>query len=334
MLLLGACACAALGSCRPRPSTVPLGGVRDQVAAVRAKSAPASLPSAGASTPSVPADEADDAESADEVEVTASAAPATSPSVTGPEAAPVAFQVKPYVAGQSWTRVVDVEVALKVGAGAMDMKMTTHQEARFEVIRIQSGAVERLALEYPVYQTTLAFMGSSQDSPEELAGKRFVITFNQGKPDVRDAAGAQPPKKQVDSVKDDAREPLEIEKALKELATLTPKGRGDFSTPGAIALAGGEDEDTKVTRARGVLQKLLAGSKGERLAVIELGYTLTSELDDSTTLEATVSGSLTVVDAPSRFQTSTMQGPVELRSTDPGGMSGRGTIKVVTSYRY
>jgi hypothetical protein len=177
-------------------------------------------------------------------------------------------------------------------------------------------------------------MGSTQDSPEELAGKRFVVTWSQGKPDVREASGATPPKKQVDSVKDDAREPLETERALKELTALTAKGRGDFSVTGAIALAGGEDEDTKITGARGTLQRLFAAPSGEKTAVIDLAYTLVSELDERSTLEAKVAGTLNVVDAPSRYQTSTMQGPMELRSSEPGGMAGRGTIKVVTSYRY
>jgi hypothetical protein len=316
---------------------VPLGGVRDRVAEVRPKAPPPSLPAVASASPPPSADEAsEDTGEAEEVEVSADAAPSPpSANASVKAATPGAFQVKPYVAGQSWTRVVDIDVALKVGPGGnADMKMATHQEARFEVVSVNAGGVEKLGIEYQVYTSKLTFMGSTQDSPEELAGKRFVITFNQGKPDVRDTSGGTPPKKQVDSVKDDAREPLEIEKALKELASLTAKGRGDFSAAGAVALAGGEDEDTKVTGARGALQKLLTSSRGERTAVVDLGYTLTSKLDDSTTLEATVSGSLSVVDAPSRFQTSTLQGPMELRSSEPGGLAGRGTIKVLTSYRY
>ncbi|MDF3071482.1 MAG: hypothetical protein K0R38_7083, partial [Polyangiaceae bacterium] len=100
------------------------------------------------------------------------------------------------------------------------------------------------------------------------------------------------------------------------------------------ALAGGEDEDTKVTGARGTLQRLLTAPSGDKTAVIDLAYTLVSQLDERSTLEAKVAGTLSVLDAPSRYQTSTMQGPMELRSSEAGGMAGRGTIKVLTSYRY
>lgn len=334
LLLFGGCSAfgLALASCRPRPSTVPLGGVREAPVEAKAKPPAPSLPAVVAATPPpAAAEKEDDAADAEEVVVSAgveAAAPADAKQ-------PAAFTLKPYVVRQAWTRVVDIDVALKVGPGGnVDMKMTTHQEARFEVVSLSAGSIEKLAIEYPVYTSQVSFMGSSQDSPEELAGKRFVVTWSQGKPDVRDASGGKPPKKQVDSVKDDAREPLEIEKALKELSPLTAKGRGDFTAAGAVALAGGEDEDTKITGARGTLQRLLTGARGERTAVIDLGYKLTSELDERTTLEATVTGTLNVLDAPSRFHTSTMQGPMELRSSEPGGLAGRGTIKVVTSYRY
>ena len=43
---------------------------------------------------------------------------------------------------------------------------------------------------------------------------------------------------------------------------------------------------------------------------------------------------MSVLDAPARYQSSTLQGPMELRSSEPGGMQGRGTIKVTTSYKY
>lgn len=338
LVSFGACCGLALGSCRPRPSTVPLGGERDRVAETRPKPAPSSLPavaavaSAPAPAPAPAAEDGDDAQ-ADVVEV--SAASGSAKAEGGKAAAPSAFQVKPYVARQSWTRVVDIDVALKVGPGGnVDMKMTTHQEARFEVVSVGPNGIEKLAVEYPIYTSKLSFMGNTQDSPEELAGKRFVVTWSQGKPEVRDASGGTPPKKQVDSVKDDAREPLETEKALKELTALTARGRGDFSVTGAVALAGGEDEDTKVTGARGTLQRLLTAPSGDKTAVIDLAYTLVSQLDERSSLEAKVAGTLSVLDAPSRYQTSTMQGPMELRSSEPGGMAGRGTIKVLTSYRY
>jgi hypothetical protein len=335
----GACGLLALASCRPSVSQVPLGGVREEAEARAPKPSPSTLPvlPAAAAPPALAAAEEDEDDAqAEEVEVSAGVAlGGTGPGEAGKLVAPSAFQVKPYVARQAWTRVVDIDVSLKVGPGGnLDMKMTTHQEARFEVVSVGSDGIEKLAIEYPIYTTKLSFMGSAQDSPEELAGKRFVVTFNRGKPEVRDGSGGQPPKKQVDSVKDDAREPLETEKALKELTALTAKGRGDFSALGAIALAGGEDEDTKVTSARGALQKLLTTTSGERSAVVELAYTATSELDERSTLEVRVAGSLTVIDAPSRYQSSTMQGPMELRSSEPGGLAGRGSIKVSTSYRY
>jgi len=47
-----------------------------------------------------------------------------------------------------------------------------------------------------------------------------------------------------------------------------------------------------------------------------------------------VAGTVTVQDGPARVMSSLLQGPMELRSPDPSGMQGRGTIKVTTSYRY
>jgi hypothetical protein len=214
------------------------------------------------------------------------------------------------------------------------MRMVSHQETRFEVLGVTSGAIDKLEIAYPIYTSTMTIMGANQDSPEDLAGKHFIVTFAQGKPEVRDAAGGKPPKKQVDSVKDDAREPQEIEKALKELSQLAAKGQGDFSSAGAVALAGGEDEDTKISRARGRLRQLTTGSHNDKLALLDVGYTLTNAVDDKVTIEAQVSGSLSVLDAPARYQTSTMQGSMDLRSSEAGGMQGRGTIKVVTSYKY
>jgi hypothetical protein len=101
-----------------------------------------------------------------------------------------------------------------------------------------------------------------------------------------------------------------------------------------VALAGGEDEDTKISRARGRLRQLTTGSHNDKLALLDVGYTLTNAVDDKVTIEAQLSGSLSVLDAPARYQTSTLQGPMDLRSSEAGGMQGRGTIKVVTSDRY
>jgi len=321
----------ALGGCRGlRASTVPLGGTHEAEEAAAKTARPAA---SVASTPLVASAAAQSLEHADVASV-----PST---VVGDSAAPGkpapagAFQVKPYTAHQAWTRSFDLEFSLKVGpGGSMEMKMVSHQEARFEVLAVTGGEIDKLAIEYPVYTSKMTVMGATQDSPEELSGKRFVVTFAQGKPDVREASGGKPPKKQLDSVKDDAREPLEIEKALKELSQLTAKGRGDFSAAGAIALAGGEDEDTKVTRARGSLKSISTSGHAEKLALLDLGYTLTNAVDDNTTIEVEVSGPLSVLDAPSRYQTSTLQGPMEIRSSQPGGMQGRGTIKVTTSYKY
>jgi hypothetical protein len=334
----------ALAGCRGlRASSVPLGGKHEEEAPAeklaKAQAGAKAEPETGIEE--VPAVVAT---------APASAAPSSasaSPTSGGPPSEPVAdagktapsgaFVLKPYAAQQAWTRVFDMEFELKVGpGGSVDMRMKSHQEARFEVLAVSNGAIDKLAIEYPVYKTTLTIMGSSQESAEDLAGKRFVITFAQGKPEVRDASGGTPPKKQVDSVKDDAREPLEIEKALKELVQLTSqgRGRGDFSAKGAVALAGGEDEDTKVSQARGSLKSVGSGPQNQRSALIDLGYTLTNAVDESSTIEVQVNGSLSVLDGPARYQTSTLQGPMELRSKEPGGMAGRGTIKVTTSYKY
>jgi len=322
-----------LADCRPRPSSVPLGGKRDVVTAEAKKSERAEA-AAGAMPVSNAAD-AQEVARAETVEVAPAAAPPPPTQAEGKPAAPGAFVVAPFSAHQAWTRVFDMEFNLKVGpGGSVDMKMTSHQEARFEVLSVSNGSIDKLGIEYAVYASKMSAMGNTQDSPEELAGKRFVITFSHGNADVRDASGGTPPKKQVDSVKDDAREPLELEKAMKELSQLTAKGTGDFSTTGAVSLAGGEDDDTKVTRAKASLQQLRTGSHAERTALLDLGYTLTNTLDDNTVIEVQVAGTVTVQDGPARVMSSLLQGPMELRSPDPGGMQGRGTIKVTTSYRY
>jgi hypothetical protein len=320
----------SLTGCRLSPSSTPLGGSHEAAPEPAKPAASSAAPAAVATV--TPADE-EGAAQADVTPVTpsASAEPAQEPLKP---LVPGAFQVKPYAARQASTRSFDLEFALKVGPGGnIDMKMVSHQEARFEVLAATGGVIDKLQIEYKVYTSKMTIMGAGGNSPEELAGKRFVITFAQGKPDVRDASGAKPPKKQVDSVADDAREPLEIEKALKELAQLAAKGQGDFSVAGAVALAGGEDDDTKVSSAKARLQKL-ATAGNDKLALLDLGYTLTNAVDDKTSIEVQVKGSLSVLDAPPRYQTSTLQGPMEIRSSEPGGMQGRGTVKITTSYRY
>jgi hypothetical protein len=319
-----------LSCCRLRPSSTGLGGTREE-AALPSKAAGSAAASSAALV--LTPDE-------EKAAVAAEAAPATAASAELSKepaqlAAPGAFQVKPYAAHQTWTRSFDLEFALKVGPGGnIDMKMVSHQEARFEVLSVANGAIEKLQIEYPVYTSKMTIMGAGGDSPEELAGKRFIVTFTRGLPEVRDASGGKPPKKQADSVKDDAREPLEIEKALKELALLAAKGQGDFSLPAAVAVAGGEDEDTKVPKAKARLRQLTTGGHNEKLALLDVGYTLTNTVDEKSTIEVQVSGSLSVLDAPARYQTSTLQGPMEIRSSEPGGMQGRGTVKITTSYKY
>jgi hypothetical protein len=332
--VLGLCLFACgLGGCPTAASRVPLGGVHVEEATL----APRAEPSAAAALPRVEPD-AEVADAAAEVKTdTPAAAPVSTKDAPRAAAAPLAFEPRPRALHQTWTRLFDLEFDIKVGPGAnVDMKMASHQEARFEVLGVTGGVLDKLGIEYVEYKSQLTVMGATQDSPEELAGKRFVITFAGDKPDVRDASGGTPPKKQVDSVKDDAREPLEIDKALKELAQLAAKtqGRADFSRAGAVALAGGEDDDTKVPSAKATLLKLGVGPQGEKNALIDLSYTLTNLLDDKSMIEVQVSGNLTVLDAPGRYQTSTLQGPMELRSPDPSGMQGRGTIKVTTSYKY
>jgi hypothetical protein len=321
-----------LVACRQRASSIPLGGTHEEELLV-AKRAGSAAPSAGPNLP-LEAEEAQAAAQADEASVT-TPVPVEIAHEPSKAAGPGAFRVVPYVAHQAWTRSSDLEFALKVGpGGSIDMKMVTHQETRFEVLSVNGGAIDKLQIEYPIYKSNLTIMGASQDAPEDLAGKRFVVTFARGLLEVRDASGGKPPKKQVDSVKDDAREPQEIEKALKELSLLAGKGQGDFTGPGAVSLAGGEDEDTKVSRAQAKLLRLSTGSHNEKLALLQLGYTLTNDLEDKVTIEVQVSGTQTVIDAPARYQTSTLQGPMELRSAEAGGMQGRGTVKITTSYKY
>lgn len=315
-----------------RASTVPLGGKHVEEAA-SAKALPAVSSAESAEAPRSQENEAP-AKPVASVE-SAPAPTASTASTPAVAAAPGAFTFKPFVAHQAWTRLFDMEFDIKVGpGGTIDMKMVSHQEVRFEVLSVGSSGIDKLSIDYSIYTSKMTVMGQTQDSPEELAGKRFVVSFAGGKPEVRDASGGTPPKKQVDSVKDDAREPLEIEKSLRELAQLAQKGSGDFSQAGAIALAGGEDEDTKVPRAKATLQRISSSSRGEKLALVDLSYTLTNAVDDESTIEVQVAGPLSVLDAPARYQTSTLQGAMELRSSQPGGMQGRGTIKVTTSYKY
>jgi hypothetical protein len=331
-----ACVGLGLGGCRGlRASTVPLGGKHEEEAVAARSAAPVA-----SAAPLPTSDDAHVAPADATVEASAPVASAK-PSATSSDPAPPAanasgsFSFKPYVAHQSWTRVFDLEFDIKVGPGGnIDMKMISHQEARFEVLAVGNGGIDKLSIEYPVYSSKMTVMGRTQDTPEELAGRRYVVTFANGKPEVREASGATPPKKQADSVKDDAREPSEIEKALRELGALAQKGHGDFSQAGAVALAGGEDEDTKVSRAHASLQRVSNSNRGEKLALLELGYTLSNAIDADSSIEVTVAGTLSVLDAPARYQTSTVQGPMELKSSQPGGMQGRGTIKVTTTYKY
>ncbi len=313
-----------------RASSVPLGGSHEEDL-VSAK-ATAKVASASASAAEPVAAEPVKVAVAEPTKGTDGGAPE---SARETKASAGAFQVKPYVERQAWTRLFDMQFDLKVGpGGSIDMKMVSHQEVRFQVLGVTAGVIDKLQIEYSVYTSAMTIMGATQDSPEELAGKRFVVTFARGVPEVRDGSGNTPPKKQIDSVKDDAREPLEIEKALKELSQLAAKGRGDFSFAGAVALAGGEDDDTKVPKAKASLQKLTTGAHNDKLAFVDMGYTLTNAVDDKTTIEVSVAGDLSILDAPARYQTSTLQGPMELRSSEAGGMQGRGTIKVTMSYKY
>jgi hypothetical protein len=333
-----ACVGLGLSGCRGlRASTVPLGGKHEEEVATARSATPAASAAPLPTSDEAQASHAEDAGTVQATAPVASAKPSSKASEAA-SAAPIAagsFSFTPYVAHQSWTRVFDLEFEIKVGpGGTIDMKMVSHQEARFEVLAVGSSGIDKLSIEYPVYSSKMTVMGRTQDTPEELAGKRYVVTFANGKPEVREASGATPPKKQADSVKDDAREPSEIEKALRELTQLAQKGRGDFSYTGAVALAGGEDEDTKVSRARASLQRVSSGPRGEKLALLDLGYTLSNAIDADSSIEVTVAGTLSVLDAPARYQTSTVQGPMELKSSQPGGMQGRGTIKVTTTYKY
>jgi hypothetical protein len=332
---LVALVCAPLSCGGIRASTVPLGGkheVEESVARARA-----SATASGGTLPALAPDaeaEARAEKGAEEAQVVATVAVDPKP-VASERAAPGAFQVRPYAVGQGWTRSFDLEFNVKVGpGGALEMRMVSHQEARFEVLGATAGSIDKLQIEYTAYTSKLTVMGSTQDSPEEVAGKRYIVTFPQGKPEVKNASGGTPPKKELDTVKDDAREPIESAKALQELSLLAAKGRADFSLPGAISLAGGEDEDTKVTNAKASLLKISTSPRGEKSAALDLAYTLTNAADDSSSIVARLSGNIVVLDAPARYQTCTLAGPLELRATDPGGMQGTGTTKLTVTYKY
>jgi hypothetical protein len=326
---------ATIGCGGARASSVPLGGEhRDETppARVAASSAAPGGAQPTAAAGAVPAVESED--TAEEVEIEVSKNPRAEAAPAVSKAAPGAFQIKPYTTGQTWTRSFDLELSMKVGpAGGLDMRMVTHQVARFEVLAASAGNLDKLSIEYSVYTSKLSLMGSTQDSPEEVAGKRYVITFPGGKPDVKTASGGAPSKKELDTVKDDAREPLEIVTALKELGQLAAKGHGDFSTAGAVALAGGEDEDTKVTGARAGLRQISGSAGGEKTALLDLSYTLANAADEDSTIEAQLRGTVVVLDAPARYQTITLSGPLELRSSDADG-AGRGTTKITVTYKY
>lgn len=321
-----------LGCGGTRASSLPLGGKNDDPAPVKA-----ALPAAAAKV-EVPALTPEEEKQAEEVEIQEPAVASTTKAAAEPSkgTAVGAFALRPYAAGQSWTRVVDLELDVKMGpGGALSMRMVSHQEARFEVLAVTSGALDKVAIEYPVDRSTMTVMGSEQKDPDDLQGKRYVVTYPQGKPDVRSAGGGAPPKKELDSVQDDAREPLEMALALKELAQLTAKGKGDFSSVGATALAGGEDDDTKIGSPKASLRQLTAGvSGGARSALIDLAYQLTNDVDDDLKIIAQLKGTMTVLDAPSRYEVISLSGPLDLRPTDGSGMDGAGTTKVSITYKY
>lgn len=311
-----------------RASNAPLGGKNDDDPAPVRAALPVAVPSAEPAE--LTAEEERDAE---EVEI---AAPAVASSAKPVEvaAASGAFQVRPYAAGQSWTRVVDLELDVKMGpGGALSMRMVNHQEARFEVLAVTNGALDKVGIEYPVDRSTMTVMGNEQKDPDNLQGKRYVVSYPQGKPEVRSAAGGAPPKKELDSVQDDAREPLEMALALKELSQLSVKGKGDFSTPGAVALAGGEDDDTKIGSAKANLRQLTT-SGAARTALIDLSYQLTNVIDDDLSIIAQLRGTVTVADTPLRYQTISLSGPLDLRPAEKSGMDGSGTTKVTISYKF
>lgn len=330
---LAAIALCWLGCGGVRASSVPLGGKNDDPAPLKA-----ALPAAAASA-EAPALTPEEEKGAEEVEIAGPVvASSAKPGAESIKAATTgAFALRPYAAGQSWTRVVDLELDVKMGpGGALSMRMVSHQEARFEVLAATAGTLDKVVIEYPVDRSTMIVMGSEQKEPDDLQGKRYVVTYPQGKPDVRGAGGGAPPKKELDSVQDDAREPLEMALALKELAQLAAKGKGDFSPAGAIALAGGEDDDTKIGSPKASLRQLMpAGpSGGARSALIELAYQLTNDVGDDLDIIAQLRGTMIVMDAPARYQSISLQGPLELRPTDNSGMDGTGTTKVSISYKY
>jgi hypothetical protein len=320
---------AAVANCGGlRASTVPLGGKHESeegpVARASASAAPGAAPSNVTKQDEGEAD-------AGAVPAVASESSTKTDAATAAKVAAGAFQPKPYSAGQKWTRLFDLEATLKVGpGGAMDMRVVSHQEARFEVLKATAGTIDQLQIEYTTYVSKMTIMGSTQETPEDVNGKRYVISFSQGKPQVKSSSGGTPPKKELEAVNDDAREPLEAVTALKELAQLAAKGKGDFTSTGATALAGGEDEDTKIKGARASLRQVSSNQS----ATLDLAYTMTNTADEGTTIETKLSGTVVVLDAPARYQGFTLSGPLDLRSNGGEGMSGSGTTRLTLSYKY
>lgn len=289
-----------------------------------------------AASPAADGDEERAAEQAEEVAVQAAPATTTTssePAKPAPVAPPGAFTLRSYASGQAWTRVLDAEFDLKLGPG-MDMRIVNRQETRFEVLAASAGNIDKLAIEYPVDVSKMTMMGRETEEKQELAGKRYVVTFVNGTPEIKNAGGGTPGKKELDGLKDDAREPLAMATALKELAALTSKGKGDFSAAGVIALAGGEDDDTKVTAPKASLRQLTTSTRGEKSALLDVAYTLIGSSDDDIIVEMQLAGTMVVLDAPARYQTITVSGPVQVRPKQPGGMEGKGSSKVSITYRH
>ena len=88
------------------------------------------------------------------------------------------------------------------------------------------------------------------------------------------------------------------------------------------------------TLAKASLRQLSRTSSGEKSALLDVAYTLTGSSDDDIIIEMQLAGTMVVLDAPARYQTITVSGPVQVRPKQPGGMEGKGSSKVSITYKY
>jgi len=325
---------AVVGCASMQASTVALGG--DSRPEQRGRSAVRNAPEAEAGA------RAEEAAVA-EAEVAEVSAPRVADAPVGvpPE---LAFSLRPLAVGDVWSRLVDVDFAVVAQAplqgqsSNVDVRVVSHQELRFEVLAVADGKVSSLGLRYVEATSKTEMMGQQRSETEPVSGNRYVVTLSLGKPSVAYAQGGKPSTEELNTVKDDAEEPDQNQLALKELAALAAAGKGDLSAPAAAALAGGDQNEIKLTLAKASLSKLSKSAQGASSAVLDVSFGLasTAKPGDAMKMEAQLNGTVTVGANPTRIQTMSVSGPITIAvpSPDGGRMDGTGKMKMEISYRY